>query len=82
MKPPRPPDAWEVAVFDRATLFTAATMLGRSGRSRLEFPDPVAATEAAKDMPRTAVYAVDPNGRSIVLDRALWPMWLERWRAR
>lgn len=79
MKPPRPAEPWEIAVFDRAVLFTAATMLGRFGRSRLEFPTPIAATEAAKNMPKTAVYAVDDNGRSIILDRALWPMWLERW---
>ena len=72
-------EEWEMAVFDRATLFTAVTMLGQSGRTRLEFATPMAAMEAAlAGDRRTVTYAVF-NQHHIVMDRADWLMWTERY---
>lgn len=78
-RPVKPAQDWEDTAFDQATLFTAVTVRGRAGRERQEFDDPLAAMEYAAERPRTAVYAVNPTGRAIVLDRALWPRWRERW---
>lgn len=70
---------WEMAVFDNATLFTAVTMLGRGGRTRLEFATPQGAMDAALvGHRRTVTYAV--AGRHyMVMDRADWKMWSERY---
>ena len=71
---------WELRVFDAATLFTAFTFRGRFKTRRQEFDTLPPAIEAAQNDDRTCAYAVAQSGRSIVLDRADWPRWLERYR--
>ena len=73
-------EEWQLRVFDAATMFTAFTFRGRFKTRRQEFDQLPPAIEAARKDDRTCAYAVAPSGRSIVLDRADWPFWLERYR--
>lgn len=67
-------------IFNAATSFTVVMMLGAGKRDREDYPTLAQAIERAKVWkgPRQPlVYAVTPQGRSCVLDRADWPRLLE-----
>lgn len=70
---------WEPVVFDNAEHFRVVEFKGRGQRVSVRFEDLPSALRAADPLLRACVYAVTKSGRSIVLDRAQWPQWLERY---
>jgi hypothetical protein len=79
-------DAWERSVFMEATHFTVALFRGRGRYDHQEYKDfneALTAVEQPSNNGRPRLlYAVTREGRSVCLDRADRPAWLELWQTK
>jgi hypothetical protein len=68
---------WENAIFDDADHFNAICYRERPFRVT-EFATFAEARDYASRIPCCCVYAISPGGRSCLLDREVWNLWLRR----
>lgn len=72
---------FERTVFDTAHNFIVVIFMGRGTKIREDFGgDLLIAMYHASQSIRACLYAANPAGRHIVLDRKDWPYWRKRFR--
>jgi hypothetical protein len=73
---------WEAAVFDSATRFNAIDYgVGGGARPVTPYQTMEEAVAAVSSNPRVCLYAITEEGiygRSVLLDRVMWPEWISR----